>query len=372
VRSSSKKIPHVYFNNLDALRFFAAFSVLIFHFSKDVLGRIDESQLNTFQDFLFSVADKGKLGVNFFFVLSGFLITFLILHEQKHKGFFDLKKFLIRRTLRIWPLYFLIVLIGFVLFPLIISDYETSHNAWMYVAFLANFDEINNGLNDSVNFLTSPWSVAVEEQFYLFWGILCLGLFQLKKISWPTLFIVFYLICFAFRWKHWSEERIIYYHTLAVFQDIITGAVIGWSVFTRKNWISRLQKVSKLGNLLIYLIGFGICIFKNKIFINEWVVMERFVLSLFFAYIILDQINGKHSLLKFGRIKLFNYLGRISYGLYMYHLVVMYLFVDIFLNETTSLAEALTYLAMSIAATVGIASLSYYLIEKPLLQLKPK
>lgn len=372
MRPSSKKIPHVYFNNLDALRFLAAFAVLIFHYSKDILGSIDEDTLSPMEDFLFIIADKGQLGVNFFFVLSGFLITFLILHERKHKGFFDLKKFLIRRTLRIWPLYFLIILLGFILFPLILPEYHTSHNLWMYVGFLANFDEINCGLNDSVNFLTSPWSVAVEEQFYLFWGILCLGLFQLKKISWPTLFVVLYIICFGFRWRFWNEERIIYYHTLAVFQDIVTGAFLGWSVFTKKKWTFQLQKVSKLVNVGIYLLSIVICLFKNKIFNEEWIVFERFALSLFFAYIILDQIHGKHSIIKLGRIRAFNYLGKISYGIYMYHLVVMYLIIDVCLTENTTLLGAFVYLMASILITFGIASLSYFILEKPLLKLKPK
>lgn len=370
---SSKKIPHIYFNNLDALRFFAAFAVILFHFSKDILGRTDPEQLSAIQKMFFVVADKGDLGVNFFFVLSGFLITFLILHEQKHRGTFNLKYFLIRRTLRIWPLYFIIVLIGFVIFPYVIDGYQTTHDPLMYILFLANFDEINHGLNDGVNFLTSPWSVAVEEQFYLFWGVLMLLLFQLKKVSWPTLLIILYLVSFIFRWQHWDDERLLYYHTLAVFQDIITGAFIGWSLFNKSAWLETIKTLPKFMVTVLYLLGFGLCIFKNKLFIDEWIVLERFVLSSFFAFIILDQIRGDHSLVKLGRIELFNFLGKISYGLYLYHLVVMYLLVDgmIPTNEV-DLMNAVLYGITAVTVTILVAGLSYYLIEKPLLKLKPK
>src|SRR5690606_19355370 len=125
------------FENLDALRFLAAFSVFVFHFFRDVNGLEPELQEYRIFDIVLSITDKGSLGVNFFFVLSGFLITYLILHETKYKGHFSLKNFLIRRTLRIWPLYFIVILIGFVIFPLLISNYYTVHEPLMYVAFLA-------------------------------------------------------------------------------------------------------------------------------------------------------------------------------------------------------------------------------------------
>lgn len=322
---------------------------------------------------LLSITEKGSLGVNFFFVLSGFLITYLIFQEKQFTGKFSLQKFLIRRTLRIWPLYFIIILIGFVLFPMMIHGYQTEHNPWMYVGFLANFDEINNGANDSINFLTSPWSVAVEEQFYLFWGILLALLFALKKFSFPIVLIILYILSFVFRGIYWDEERVIYYHTFAVCQDILTGSFIGWSLFQGKNWLDKIQAIPKIGVIGIYLLGFGICVFKNKLFPGQLIIFERFVLSLFFGFIILDQIRGNHSILKMGRFKLFNYLGKISYGLYMYHLVVMYLLV-IWMNSwgTVGYWMAVVYLLLILLCVISVASLSYYFIERPLLKMKPK
>ena len=371
-QQSDKKINKIYFKNLDALRFIAAFSVFAFHYSSDLKAVYPILIENQFTRVILSILEKGSLGVNFFFVLSGFLITYLILNEVKTKGNFNLGKFLLRRTLRIWPLYFIVILIGFVIFPFLIPNFETSHNPIMYLFFLANIDEINNGLNDSVNFLTSPWSVAVEEQFYLFWGILLLIWFKVKTVSFPLIIALLYLFSFGFRALYWEEERFIYYHTFAVFQDILTGSFVAWSLFEGKKWVDKIQNLSKITVLFLYILGLGICIAKNKLFANEMIVFERFVLSLFFVFVILDQIRGKYSLFKMGAIKPFNYLGKISYGLYMYHLVIMYVlfrWMDSWGAHGYWLAGI--YFVLGFGATVLLASISYHIIEKPLLKLKP-
>jgi peptidoglycan/LPS O-acetylase OafA/YrhL len=370
---TEKKIPHLYFENLDALRFLAAFSVFFFHYSSDMRAVFSNLGEHSVTKALLSIAEKGSLGVNFFFVLSGFLITYLIMYEVKHTGKFSLGKFLIRRTLRIWPLYFIIILISFVLFPVILDGYHTAHNPWMYIAFLANFDEINNGLNDSLNFLTTLWSVAVEEQFYLFWGLALFVLYRIKKINFPLLIGIIFILSFIFRWYHWDEERTIYYHTFSVCQDILTGAFIAWSLFEGKRWLDKIKDLKKIWVLLIYIAGFAICIAKNKIFADELIIIERFVLSLFFGFIILDQIRGANSIYKLGKVKVFNYLGKISYGLYMYHMVILFC-VFAWMNSwgVESYWLMPIYFALCLVLTISVASLSYYLIEKPLLKLKPK
>lgn len=370
---NDKKIPHVHFENLDALRFLAAFSVFIFHYFSDIKALFPSLKHNSIFDKIQVVADKGSLGVNFFFVLSGFLITYLILHERKHRGHFSLKKFLIRRTLRIWPVYFIVVLIGFVLFPYLLDGYSTVHNPWLYVAFLANFDELQVGLSDHINFLTPPWSVAVEEQFYLFWGISLFILFRIKQLKLIQVIVLLYILTFIFRWYFVNDERIIYYHTFAVSQDILTGTFIGLALFEGKKWLEALKRLKKIWVILIYLGGFAICIAKNKIFFGELLIVERFCLSLFFAFIILDQIRGENSFFKFGKIKLFNFFGRISYGLYMYHLIIMFLLVTwIDAMSLNGYYLIFLYLFASMIGTVIVASISYYGIEKPLLKLKPK
>lgn len=363
----------VYFQNLDAARFIAAFAVFLLHFSNEVRGMFPAIVETNYFKAIYLVLGKGGLGVDFFFVLSGFLITFLIFQEKKRNGKFHLGYFLVRRTLRIWPLYILIGIIGFILFPLLIEGYGTFHDPLFYFLFLANFDELWNGANDTVNFLTSPWSVAVEEQFYLFWGIILTIGFRIKKIPFPLLLFVLYLFSFIFSWMNKTNLDVLYLHTFAVCQDILMGAFVGWSVFKGMKWVAILQTCSRTKLMLFYLAGFGLIVAKNKIFQGDLILIERFVLSFFFAFIILDQIGGKHSLFKLGRVKLFNTLGEISYGIYMYHLVVMYLLMYFFPFNTWNFYVGLvSFGVLSTVLTYAVSAFSYRFIESKFLTLKPK
>lgn len=367
--------PH--FKNLDALRFLAAFAVFTFHFFSDLKSFIPISENNLLYKGITLFTSKGLLGVNFFFVLSGFLITYLILFELKHENKFNLKHFLIRRTLRIWPLYFIIICIGFFLFPLLFNEYSTSHQAINYVLFLANFDEIWYGANDSINFLTSPWSVAVEEQFYLIWGFLLLGLSKLKKFNLLTLISFLLGVSLVFRFLNFEDTRVIYYHTLAVMPDILVGSLLAFAYIKKSNWLVKLKHWSTLKIGLTYCVSFSLILLKNKLFQGHFIIMERYVFSLFFAFILADQMYLKHSFFKLGSIRIFNHLGKISYGLYMYHLVVLFvlqplmtlLINDFKINYTTVI---IIYFVGSILGTYLISLFSYHVIEKPFLTLKKR
>ena len=117
----------------------------------------------------------------------------------------------------------------------------------------------------------------------------------------------------------------------------------------------------------------GFVFAKNKIFVGDLIVLERLVLSLFFAFVILDQIRGDHSIYKLGKIKVFSSLGKISYGLYMYHLIVMFLLVKLVDTPTDQpYYMILIYFVLSLTLLIGVSILSYRFIEKPLLKLKPK
>lgn len=374
-KNIKKQRPH--FENLDALRFFAAFSVFIFHFFSELKELIPISEDNLVFKGITFITSKGLLGVNFFFVLSGFLISFLILFEIKHQKSFNLKHFLIRRTLRIWPLYFIIILIGFVLFPFLFANYNTEHHFLNYILFLANFDEIWYGANDSINFLTSPWSVAVEEQFYLVWGILLFGLSRLKILQLPTLIVVLLIISLIFRCLNYEDLRIMYYHTFSVMPDILVGALLAYFYFKKSTWINKIKSLERWKIILIYSFGFIMILLKTKIFSGQLIIAERYFIALFFGFILLDQIHLKHSLFKIGKIKLFNHLGKISYGLYMYHLVVLYMLhelINLMCDRlgTNNYLITFTFLILGITGTYLISFISYKLIEKPFLKLKRK
>lgn len=362
-----------HFYNLDALRFLAAFSVFIFHFVQELKSIFPELINSGIFKKVQMITSKGTLGVNFFFVLSGFLITYLIFEEQKLKNKFNLKNFLIRRFLRIWPLYFIIIIIGFYLFPLIFNDYSTVHSPLYYITFLANFDEINVGLYDSINFLTAPWSVAVEEQFYLFWGLFMFLLFKLRTKAFPIILIGLIIFSIGFSYLNINDPRVIYYHTFSVMSNILIGAGLAYFYFNKANFLIKIRTLNKISIILIYLLGGFIILFKNKIFIGQLIPFEHLIISLFFAFIIYDQIELKHSFYKIGKVKLFNYLGKISYGLYLYHLIVIFIMTKLFNNfvEISNLiVYTIIFFVISISLTILVSSISYRFIEKPFLKLK--
>ena len=160
----------VYFPGLNGLRFIAAFLVIISHteYYKGPLGYKDQVS----NSFLFSLGD---LSVTFFFVLSGFLITFLLLKEKDQFNSISIRSFYIKRVLRIWPLYFCVVLLGLFLYPYIPilnhSDYvgifdDFGVKVILFLLFFPNLVLLKYGVTP---FIAPTWSVGVEEQFYLIW-----------------------------------------------------------------------------------------------------------------------------------------------------------------------------------------------------------
>ena len=369
------KFKKPYFENLDALRFLAAFSVFIFHFFSEATALFDIDTSNSGYKLVNLLVSKGTLGVNFFFVLSGFLITYLILWERQQTKDFNIKHFLIRRTLRIWPLYFLIVFIGFVLFPAIFNGYETNHSLWHYMLFLANFDEIKVGLTDPINFLTAPWSVAVEEQFYIIWGLLLFALHRLKMFKLWTVLVLTLLFSLVFSFINYNDVRILYYHTFSVMSNIVIGSALALAYFQKKTWLIKLKNLNRWAIVLIYAMGFTMILAKNKIFAGPFAAIEQVGVSIFFAFIIFDQVYLKNSILKVGTLKGFNHLGKMSYGLYLFHLVVIFVCIQL-LEETLLKFQAtsgiLVLLLLSIAGTYLLSYLSFKYFETPFLSLKKR
>ena len=165
---ASETSERIYFPELDGLRFIAFMMVYFFHggVPQGILARLIGSRIAG------AFRENGGFGVQLFFILSGYLIATLLLREEARYGRIDLRAFWIRRVLRIWPLYYLTLLIGFGLIPALEHQIGTPGYARMlrgqlipFLAFLGNWSMIFVGpLPDWLSIL---WSVCVEEQFYL-------------------------------------------------------------------------------------------------------------------------------------------------------------------------------------------------------------
>lgn len=363
----------VYFKNLDGLRFFAFLSVFLYHSLYSPFSYIKESFV--FGN-LYWLTRGGHLGVNFFFVLSGFLITYLLMDEKRKTQQINIGKFYLRRVLRIWPLYYLILLICFILFPIVraaLGDHPAPEkgNPWLYIGFLSNFDNIYNGTE--VPALWSMWSISVEEQFYLFWPLVL----KLSPQRWrwvPMCAIV--LMSLVIRSFHLDNYNFCQFHTLSVISDMAVGGLMAWAAFTAHPVFSRLRRLKKMHIALVYLVGFALVLTRNYwIEVPALFLFERLILSLFFAFIIFEQTFLETSFFKVGNSWALTQLGRISYGLYCYHYLVLMMMFELTgkLKWDTTLVGTLFFNnLLALAITVVISYLSYRFFESWFLNLKDK
>ena len=150
------------YKELDGIRAIAALLVMMLHFFGD-----EPMGGNKILDVVKVLARFGQTGVTLFFVLSGFLITRILLATKNNNNYF--KTFFIRRALRILPLYYLYLIIVFCIIPLFTNDFIPFKENWYYWVYLQNFAITFNWLQNGP---THYWSLAVEEHFYLFWPLL--------------------------------------------------------------------------------------------------------------------------------------------------------------------------------------------------------
>jgi peptidoglycan/LPS O-acetylase OafA/YrhL len=366
----------VFFPNLDALRFISFLLVFGFHIYKTIYSKYstDGTEMPALLNVLKAVFQNGYLGVNLFFVLSGFLITYLLIRENETRGRINVGKFYMRRILRTWPLFYLSVFFGFVVFPYIaaplgVTQAETA-NPLYYLFFLNNFDMINAGPPNAL-ILAILWSVAVEEQFYLFWPLF-MRIFRLKHLKYLCISIIIGSI--AFRILNYNDQFALYFHTFAVIGDIAFGGLLAYFTSHDNKFRSLIVRLPRAYIIALYSGAIGLLLFRQYIFISPaLVIFERMILALFFGFIILEQNFSERSLFKLSNLKLVTRLGVYSYGLYCLHFIGIYLaflFVDQFsFNQSTGSIFVLKPM-LSLAITLLLSILSYHYFEKRFLAYK--
>lgn len=359
-----------YFENLDGLRAIAALSVAFFHIAN--WFHYPKTKFYNAVQVVFSFGGNGgKLGVTFFFILSGFLITFLMFKEQTKYGSINISSFYLRRVLRIWPLYYLTLLVGFVIYPFIMNlegyPYNESASPFLYSIFATNFDHIYNG-HPSIGILGVQWSVAVEEQFYLIWPILFF-LFNDKRYF-PYLLIILFISSEVF--LHYTQDwSISYYHLLSNLRYLSFGAILAYITYLYSNKVVLfLNKITKKMNFFIYTFCLSLLLFQQKLpalyFLD---LIVHFLPFFFFGFVIIEQNFSENSFLKISSFKPLNWLGKISYGIYLLHMIAVYFVLSMFSKNREF---TLPFVLLTIALTIYISYLSYRYIENFFLLLKAK
>jgi len=360
----------IYFKNLDILRFIAAYMIVLLHcffgwkaffghpsfivssVSPHLLGKIE------------TVVHNFAFGVDIFFIISGFLITYLLLSEHERTGKVDVMKFYIRRAFRIWPLYFLLILTA----PLLTYFFYEQSPGYLYQFFFAgNFDVINQGTKSVAT--DHLWSICIEEQFYLFCPLL-VAFIPVKKL--PQVLLGIILSCIIFRgYISWSDENygmILYMHTLSRIDVLALGSLFGYLYYHKKIQFNHSLPV----RLIVYAIF--IFIFLNTDYSECGTFFTATVKKYFFVLMVaywagnfLFNTGAKFAVTK---PTLLHRMGKASYGIYMFNPVLIFLILKLFSKyswESYSLFLVLVHVSLLI-----VVSLSYRFIELPFLALKEK
>lgn len=344
----------------DSLRALAAIAVCVGHF-------------HTFEfiPWLYPLSAQGAFfGVECFFVLSGFLITGILLQEQSHtygSRWQILRTFYMRRSFRILPLYFLLVIIFFIL------NNAIRDRAFWFLTYTVNIGKsIGSGGGGPYTPLNHFWTLAVEEQFYLIWPILVLTLRRslLIKACVCGIFIaVFSRILLA---KMDFGPTAIQQLTPCCLDSLMCGSAF--------SIISQWHNAKKIAALAIF-IGISSYICFQIFSLGSFLVnaqQEHLSVSLFFCGLIfLIFYHTGNRYLACMRLKIFVYLGTISYGIYVWHLPINWWFSDyiIRLLNYINLSESLSRLIHSsilLLITILAASLSWFILEHPMNALKSK
>jgi peptidoglycan/LPS O-acetylase OafA/YrhL len=363
----------IYFENLDGLRFLCFLLVFIYHTFHNQAELFESSQV--FHFLKKDIFGNGNLGVNFFFVLSGFLITFLLMEEKKMNSTINIRNFYIRRILRIWPLYFICVAFGFFVYQHLVTlvgqDFTRKANIYYYLLFISNFDFIQSGAPNA-SMLGVLWSVAIEEQFYLVWPLI-LSLFPVKQ--WWIPFSVLIAVSLGFRILY--DNPVMHeIHTLSCIGDMTIGAFGAW-MMQNKRFKSFIEQLPKWQIGILYLLFLLIFFFRHELLYSIEIVryFERSIVALVILFIILEQTYSVHSFYKMSSFKRISRLGIITYGLYCLHLISLSATVVILnklhLNEQVWQAIFIKT-PLSLALTIIAAHFSYKYFESPFLRLKDR
>lgn len=365
-----------YFPGLNALRFFAAFLVVLHHGATIR----DKNELGLHFNHL-GIFNNGENAVTFFFVLSGFLITYLLMQERHITKNISVKKFYKKRILRIWPLYFLLVIIGAIIFPFLVDllkiDYQMPYSlseTWYYfVFFLPGLVTYFYG----THLLQPLWSIGVEEVFYIIWAPL-VKLFK-NKILFLLCSVLLLFLNIKFIGILWIKNDLLnYFMEIYRIEAMAIGGLGAYLIFYKGKQLNNYLLFNKTFQFIIILGIISFLFLNHKISHLQSnailkVITEQLINFTFLYIIILAAFIDKKIFLF--KSSILSYLGTISYGIYMYHMLVIFMIVHLFENQLSKLPEMISFILFYIIVTgltILISILSKKYFEDFFMRFRPK
>ncbi len=362
------------FHTLDALRFFAFLKVYLLHVPLQ----------GDFPIFSF-LKSGGGIGVSFFFVLSGFLITYLLVFEKIQKGQINLRKFFIRRSLRIYPLFFFLVGLAFILpyelkdkigFHMIGGGYDLD---WRYsFTFLENYKMLFADNFPKTTPLSVFWSLCIEEHFYITWMIM-LFLVPQKRI------FTFLISGIFIAWTARFFDPMIWGNSMIQQNDLFTnmdyfsiGGILGWLVAT--NYDRVVQFIENISSTKKYLYILGVIllvIFQSQLLPEKFFfisILRPSIIAIAFTLLMAIFIPP-NSKIRINEKSIISYLGKISFGLYVYHLIFVHVLFQYFLNQKILMDNWGTvgiFILITFGASVLVSIISFRMLESPFLKFRER
>lgn len=347
----------IYLPGLNGIRAIAAIAVVASHINHRSVGFGLPSM---------PLLDLAGYGVTMFFVLSGFLITFLLLKEKKLTNTINYKFFFIRRALRIWPLYFLYLFLLILVFGV-----ESFRDTFIYyVFFMPNFVNllvaeygvvpVSKVLSEKIGHY---WSLGVEEQFYIFWPLVIK--FLNKYLFAFLLFfpIVFLLFKIALKVLNFPIEIQAFFH-YSRFGCLSIGGIGAYL------YCNHIESLKYFNSILLQIVCWSIMVFiaSNNFYIYG--IINHEIVAIITVVLIFNQINNPKLIINLENA-FFDFLGKISFGLYIYNPLVIFFMQKSLNNLAVNIALKMVLVYISVFSTLILISyLSFHYYENHFLRFK--
>jgi peptidoglycan/LPS O-acetylase OafA/YrhL len=334
-----------YRKDIDGLRAFAVISVILFHLD-------------------LSWVKSGFLGVDIFFVISGYLITTTILRDLE-QGIFSIKKFYLRRIRRILPALIVVSIFSTIFAWLILTPGDLISYSKSLLSALGSFSNLfffktlNFGYfstDSSIIPLLHTWSLGIEEQFYIVWPIILILLFKLKLSSKKNLATITAILIIAsisfFFWKHFPK---FYYIPMARGFELLFGCVLAILLNNRKAIFHNKLALNTLSIISFFMMATP-CYFVVVPYPSVWTLVACLGATIFIFSGSQDTTPIFNKLLSFKPVVA---IGVISYSLYLWHWPIIAYANYLSLNKTPVVCLVI------FTVSIILATLSYFFVEKP-------
>ena len=372
------KSGRFYLPELDVLRFFAFFAVFVCHVQPYAVT----------QGALGPLFVSGAFGVDLFFALSGYLLTSLLLRERDQSGDIDPKAFYVRRALRIWPLYYFFLAFAFLLTRIpasVIAAPPYPGNllepikpiSYLFLAiFLFNFDLADSWFTNPSFFMTQLWTISTEEQFYLIWPWLMRYVPRRRIVVLPLVMIAVSVTIRAALplnpYKH------VWNNTFTRLDPIAVGILI--ALMPRLN----LRPVHRVVLVIVGLASWEFAAYGCGLY------EQLSILKISLGYpavaigsgaFLLATLGAKSLRSDSAMVRSLVYLGKISYGLYVYDQIAIFIGRLLLFRGALGtlvppgyppLTAMLIYFVLALGINVVLAAASYRWLESPFLRLKER